>query len=559
MGGEETGDPQLPAEPHSASTARRGSMLTQGMLSCPTTDTANCKEHHNSNNAGRRTSSGNRRPILLDELDADLMKLIRQYYRRKKDSDGGMAASGVSPPRLGGGLDGDGSEGGAELNSTLRESLRSATQRVSHSSTLPTSTSSSVFGDHSEEETQEAFLQAVSPPHMLLRESAALSLSSSSSLSAPADQPSRTRRSVEQQQQSQGYGGATPMANSGGLLYHHHSNAAGGGGVPMSSAAIASGNHQDWGDGLGVGGGGGNAEASRPTRHTLTGFPTYSPTSFVRAYVSESNLSLKPAMIVSCLAALFNITAFYFLENHILDTRDHLGLFLIGSYLVFSSYYLIYYFLEKFSTSFRRIHSHDKKFYIIGNLLKAGVLISIMPFAVYHLVKIIVFHEWMGAALKNLGCIYTLPDFVSMVVVKRMRWSTWIHHLCVVLFNYFSVMNDYQEENVLRCVVVYASFSSFAYCVNVLLASRFLGISLAAARILSFLALFIYAGCCIINWCWQVYYLHRLLSTGHYHWSVGAYMALICLVMYDDMVLNQWLLRYAKSTAFAAAAAQRRM
>lgn len=262
-------------------------------------------------------------------------------------------------------------------------------------------------------------------------------------------------------------------------------------------------------------------------------------------------------MIVSGLAALMNIVAFYFLQHHVLDTRDHLGLFLIGSYLVFSSYYMIYYFLERFSASFRRIHSQDKKFYIIGNLLKAGVLISITPFAVFHLTKIIVFDEWQGETLQNLGCIYAIPDFISMIVVKRMRWSTWIHHLCVVLFNYFSILNDYQNENVLRCVVVYASFSSFAYCVNVLLASRFLGMSPTAARFLSFGALLIYAGCCAVNWCWQAYYLHRLLSTGHRHWSVYVYMCMIVLVMYDDMILNKWLLRYAKNTAFAASQLQR--
>lgn len=287
-------------------------------------------------------------------------------------------------------------------------------------------------------------------------------------------------------------------------------------------------------------------EESR-SRATLANLPTYSSTSFVRAYVSKSDLSLTPAVIVSSLTAVLNMMICHFLQRHVLDTVDHLGLFLIGSYLVFTSYYTIYYFLERYSFSFQRIQSKQKKFYIIGNLLKAGVLISITPFAAFHLTKIIVFDEWNTQTLQTLGSIYVIPDFISMIVVKRMRWSTWIHHLCVVLFNYFSIMNDYRNENVLRCVVVYASFSSFAYCVNVLLASRFLGLSVNAAHVLSFFALLIYGACCAVNWSWQAYYLHRLLTTGHQSWPVFLYMGLITVVVYDDLVLNKWLWRYASN------------
>ncbi|GET85553.1 hypothetical protein, conserved [Leishmania tarentolae] len=301
-----------------------------------------------------------------------------------------------------------------------------------------------------------------------------------------------------------------------------------------------------------AGAGGALSSGIASSLSALSSLPSYSSTSFVRAYVSDISLSLEPAIIVSALTAALNIVVVYFLQQHVLDTRDHLGLFLIGSYMIFASYYMIYYFLERFSDSFRRIASQDKKFYIIGNLIKAGILISITPFACVHLVKIIVFEEWESNILRNLGCIYAIPDFISMVIVRRMRWSTWIHHACVVLFNYFSIMNNYQHENVCRCVVVYAAFSSFAYCVNVLLASRFLGVSANVARVLSFVALVVYALCCAVNWAWQVYYLRRLLISGHDHWTVYVYMLLISLVMWDDIVLNSWLLHHARNNAYVA-------
>lgn len=288
--------------------------------------------------------------------------------------------------------------------------------------------------------------------------------------------------------------------------------------------------------------------------------PTYSPTSFVRAYVGgigsgtlEATLHPEPALIVGGCTTAMSVVIGYFLQNHVLDTRDHIALFAVGTYIVFSSYYMIYYFLERYSTSFRKI-SQDKKFYTIGNLIKAGVLISITPFAVLHLTRMVLYNTWDANTLRNLGCIYAIPDFVSMIVVQRMAWSTWVHHLCVVVFNYFSVMNDYEQENVCRLVVVYAAFSTFAYCVNLLLASRFLGVTPRVARVLSFVALVVYVLCCAVNWTWQVYYLRRLLLNGHEHWTVYVYMMLICFVMWDDIVLNKWLLQNARNTSALAAA-----
>ncbi|CAM39677.2 conserved hypothetical protein [Leishmania braziliensis MHOM/BR/75/M2904] len=333
-----------------------------------------------------------------------------------------------------------------------------------------------------------------------------------------------------------------------------HRDATGQGAATLHEGAAVLRHQTHGGTTISGGSGAGSALGSgiASSLSALSSLPSYSSTSFVRAYVSDISLSLEPAIIVSALTAALNIIVVYFLQQHVLDTRDHLGLFLIGSYMIFSSYYMIYYFLERFSDSFRRIASQDKKFYIIGNLIKAGILISITPFACVHLVKIIVFDEWESNILRNLGCIYAIPDFISMVIVRRMRWSTWVHHACVVLFNYFSIMNNYQHENVCRCVVVYAAFSSFAYCVNVLLASRFLGVSASVARVLSFVALVVYALCCAVNWAWQVYYLRRLLISGHDHWTVYVYMCLISLVMWDDIVLNNWLLHHARNNAYAA-------
>lgn len=62
---------------------------------------------------------------------------------------------------------------------------------------------------------------------------------------------------------------------------------------------------------------------------------------------------------------------------------------------------------------------------------------------------------------------------------------------------------DYTQENVCRLIMVYAIFSTYAYLVNLLLASRFMQISKQLSAFLSYAAVTIYIGACTVNWCVQ--------------------------------------------------------
>ena len=97
-------------------------------------------------------------------------------------------------------------------------------------------------------------------------------------------------------------------------------------------------------------------------------------------------------------------------------------------------------------------------------------------------------------------------------------------------------MNDYKQENICRRVVSYAIFSTFAYLVNLLLASRFLGIPKGVSKYFFLIALLVYVSCCGINWAWQLHYSYRLF-THFFHWSIIVYMSMLGMVVYDDIVL----------------------
>lgn len=148
--------------------------------------------------------------------------------------------------------------------------------------------------------------------------------------------------------------------------------------------------------------------------------------------------------------------------------------------------------------------------------------------------------NWQTTRIQNLGTLYTIPDFVSLILVRRMATTTIVHHIAVCIFNVFNVMNDYKQENICRLVVIYAIFSTFAYLVNLLLASRFLGIPKGVSKYFFLIALLVYVSCCGINWAWQLSYSYRLF-THFFHWSIIVYMSMLGMVVYDDIVLIKWL------------------
>eukprot|EP00123_Amoebidium_parasiticum_P021584 comp6994_c0_seq1/m.2729 comp6994_c0_seq1/g.2729 ORF comp6994_c0_seq1/g.2729 comp6994_c0_seq1/m.2729 type:complete len:327 (-) comp6994_c0_seq1:90-1070(-) len=226
--------------------------------------------------------------------------------------------------------------------------------------------------------------------------------------------------------------------------------------------------------------------------------------------------------------------------KYIVETADPVIVFFGGSLVVFAAYYVFDYILTRCVPRYAAIGDQDKKFYVLSNLIKCVLLAAFSPYCVVLLRDTLVMNEWPSTRIRNLGALYAITDFTSLLVVRRMQWTTVLHHVCVVVFNAFSMRNDYSEENVFRLVMVYAVCSTFAYMVNLLLASRFLHVGEKAAYVLSNIALVVYGSACCMNWAWQLYYLRRLVMISN-HWSIYFYVVLIGFVIYDDLILNRWL------------------
>mmetsp|Transcript_10493 Transcript_10493/g.32293 ORF Transcript_10493/g.32293 Transcript_10493/m.32293 type:complete len:198 (+) Transcript_10493:662-1255(+) len=153
--------------------------------------------------------------------------------------------------------------------------------------------------------------------------------------------------------------------------------------------------------------------------------------------------------------------------------------------------------------------------------------------------------QWRTTSIRNLGVLYAIPDTVSMLLVERMALTTKLHHICVFIFMVVNLFNDYEKRNVWRALVVYAVFSTFAYLVNLLLASRFLSVSRRLSTLLSAAALTIYSSCLGANWAWQIKFLSSLWAETH-EMGIWIYLAFVSLVVWDDIVLVKWLFTNVK-------------
>jgi len=288
-------------------------------------------------------------------------------------------------------------------------------------------------------------------------------------------------------------------------------------------------------------------------------FPTTAElrNSVIREFSKTRNLNLNPIpsffVIVPMIIIYTGIGIF--LEVYVISgMAECISMFIFGSYMIGSTYFVIDYAMLRYSKSYCGIES-DKKFYVLSNLVKSAVLFYYVPFAVHSLYAIMVKEEWDTSRIHRLSVMYAIPDFVSLILVKRMAKTTIVHHLLVVIFMIISVNNNYKNDNICRAIVVYAIFSTFSYLVNLLLASRF--VDNVAGNILtasiSFIAFCTYVICIFFNWSWQLWYIRKNVYETPI--SITIYTSAISLLAYDDILLTRWLMyntiRQLKSTPYS--------
>lgn len=230
-----------------------------------------------------------------------------------------------------------------------------------------------------------------------------------------------------------------------------------------------------------------------------------------------------------------------------LNGNSYIFIYIFGFYIVFASYFVFDSFFKKYSSKYKLLNN-DQQMYTVSNILKSTQLCIISPFAIDILYQTMYLDQWNNNYIKNVGILYAIPDGVSLLMVNKMDLTTKIHHSIVCIFNIISINNNYEVDNVIRCMIVYACFSCFAYIVNLLLGLRYINNNAKVSLMLSRCAFIIYSLCCIINWSWHIKHLNTLVIGCENivcKITIPTYYIFVTALAIDDIKLNKWL--YKKS------------
>lgn len=224
-----------------------------------------------------------------------------------------------------------------------------------------------------------------------------------------------------------------------------------------------------------------------------------------------------------------------YLVTHLLLFAFYIGVLSFG-------YDLLNIIIPILNSDYNNIHPEHKKIYVCSNVLKSLFFMFYTTDALYLLYNICILGSWDVERVEYLGLLYTGLDTISLFKVPKMQLNTKIHHLSVIILHTYCLFYGYQVGPMLKTIIVYAIWSANAYAVNLYLGLRvFIREKNTCLHGLCCAALFIYVGCCTMNWIYQTYAISNMMITGTFPWGGYIYIGAMGFIVYDDIVLMKYL------------------
>lgn len=172
---------------------------------------------------------------------------------------------------------------------------------------------------------------------------------------------------------------------------------------------------------------------------------------------------------------------------------------------------------------------HPRKLYIQKNIVKGIVLALLSPFVLNEAQNILYKSVWNYKVLREMTITYCIVDAYSLVrFYDQLSETTRVHHTIVSLFataSYFITGDPWRQ------LIVFGGVSALTFPVNLYLGLRFLQFPNIAW--LRRIATALYLPAILFNSWWQWHYM--LMSP--------MYFIVICLLMWDDLILLRYLLK----------------
>ena len=201
-------------------------------------------------------------------------------------------------------------------------------------------------------------------------------------------------------------------------------------------------------------------------------------------------------------------------------------------------YYLLLFILNKYVHSFNKIDPDHKKMYVVKNYIKSFFLAGLC-FMIPHYFKL--FDGQIDLLfIKRCVIYYIMNDIIGLLLVKKLPTTTIIHHITTSLCGLAIMIKESNSIDILTLVVLYAIFSSLAFCVNFYLGYRIYSKNVVIKYYLSGLSYWVYLLCCIFNWLLQTYLIVLIINTVPIL-HIILYFVFIYSVVRDDIILMKWL------------------
>jgi hypothetical protein len=212
--------------------------------------------------------------------------------------------------------------------------------------------------------------------------------------------------------------------------------------------------------------------------------------------------------------------------------------FSIVFYFTFFMYIIVEKLLNEYSTTFKNINPEHKKSYVVKNYIKSFFLAGLC-FGIPQCFELL--NGTLDLIFIKRCCIYyIMNDILGLLIVQKLPTTTKIHHLTTSSCGLAIMMKTSTHLDILTLIVLYAIFSSIAFCVNFYLGLRVYSTNIKLKKFLSITSFWIYFISCMISWVFQAFMAYIIIPNVPL-WHTILYFIFLFSVGRDDIILMKWL------------------
>jgi hypothetical protein len=221
--------------------------------------------------------------------------------------------------------------------------------------------------------------------------------------------------------------------------------------------------------------------------------------------------------------------------------------FVLSSCALICLFFIAYFIWNKLDNRFAGISPSHKKWYVVANMSKC-VLLAIQCLSVKYWIGFyrgFALDEFRNIEYKRTSVFYVITDFVALLMVPKLPFSTILHHVTTVTLSFVVWSVDLHVKGwtgllgVSKMLLMYGGFSTVPFTVNGYLALRVVYPKSFITSICCKVALVTYLLCCACNWSIHAVWL---VTTHDISVFSGIYLLCVSFLINDDIILIKWLL-----------------